>query len=255
MSDVKALFAYDLAQLMSFTAAVMPDTCSIALAFNVGTYVNRSRTELLLDALTAHEKDPHRPKVTHILWLDADMRFPRDAAIRLLKHQLPFVGINYSTRRMPPEFVGIKEITSDEDPKSGAKVETLEDSTGLEPVDALGFGCFMMEAAALVNLPDPRYDPWFFFEMTKWGNLMGEDVYFCQKMVKETLKERIFVDHDLSKECSHIGDFEYKIYHPWETNAARKALEALEAAEAAVEGDDAEERDILTSYTGEEEEA
>jgi hypothetical protein len=228
----------------------MPDTCSIALAFNVGTYVHKSRNELLLDALTAHEQDPERPRATHILWLDADMRFPRDAAIRLLKHQVPVVGINYSTRKMPPEFVAIKQITQDEDATSGSKlVSDWEESTGLEEVDAIGFGFVMMEAAALVNLPDPRYDPWFFFEMTKHGTLMGEDVYFCVKMLKERLGLRVLVDHDLSKDCSHIGDFEYKLYHPADTIRAREEQEAL----AAVEGDDVEERDVLTSYTGEEE--
>jgi len=228
MEHVHALFAYDLAQLMGYTASVMPDHCSIGLHMNVGTYIHKSRTELLQDALAAG--------ATHILWLDSDMRFPQDAAIRLLQRQVPFVGINYSTRRMPPEFVGIKKVPrGDDDPADGIRLQTLDESEGLEEVDALGFGCFLMEAATLVNLPDPAYDPWFWFEKTRYGMEVGEDVFFCLRMIQDTLNDRIFVDHDLSKECGHLGTLEYKIYHPWVTIETREERDAL----AAVEGEDA----------------
>jgi len=210
---VDALFAYDMAQMMAFTTAVMPENCSIGLHMNIGTYIHKSRTELLQDALSG--------PATHILWLDSDMRFPQDAAIRLLQRQVSFVGCNYSTGRMPPEFVGIKHIPLGDDPWDGERLKTNDDSTGLEEVDALGFGVFMMEAAALRDLPDPNYTPWFWFEKTRFGHEIGEDVYFCLKMVKEHLNERVFVDHDLTKHVSHIGGFEYKFYHPLTTESVR----------------------------------
>ena len=210
---VDALFAYDLAQMMAFTASVMPEHCSIGLHMNIGTYIHKSRTELLQDAL--------EQGATHLLWLDSDMRFPQDTAIRLLQRQLPFVEINYSMRVMPPDFVGIKRIPRGDDPTDGERLKTTDETEGLEECDALGFGCFMMEAATLAKLPDPDYTPWFWFEKTKFGQEIGEDVYFCLNMIQEHLGERIFCDHDLSKECGHLGQLEYKFYHAETTQEVR----------------------------------
>src|SRR4051794_24776807 len=36
---------------------------------------------------------------THLLWIDADMSFPRDALLRLLAHRLPIVAGLYWNRR------------------------------------------------------------------------------------------------------------------------------------------------------------
>lgn len=222
MDRVHSLFAFDLAQMTTFTASVMPEHCMISIHFNIGTYIHESRTTLLWDVLNG----PHPP--THILWLDSDMRFPQDTAIRLLQRQLPFVGVNYSTRRMPPEFVGIKQTPFDGG--EPIRLRTLDESTGVEECDALGFGALMMESAALANLPDPTHTPWFWFEKRPDGKTVGEDVYFWHYMVKKHLNQRLFVDHDLSKECSHQGDFEFKIYHPWTTEEARAAAEEIEMA-------------------------
>lgn len=217
-SSVEALFAYDLAQMMAFTASVMPEHCAIGLHMNINTYLHKSRTELLQDALSSG--------ATHLLWLDSDMRFPKDTAIRLLQRDVPFVGINYAKREMPPDYVAVKKIPREsDDPTDGIVLATTDESTGLEEVDVLGFGAFMMDAAALSTLPDPRYDPWFWFDKTEHGEDIGEDAYFCLKIVQDHLNQRIFCDHDLSKECGHIGNFEYKLYH---AEAAAEAREELE---------------------------
>lgn len=206
--QVHALFAYDLAQMMNLTLAVMPAEMGhdVGLAMNIGTYIHKSRTELLEMALQAG--------ATHVLWLDSDMRFPADALLRLLQHQQPVVGINYSKRRMPPEFVAIKRVPEvDGDGDLGEICVTDERSTGLEEVEALGFGCVLMETEALMGLPDPRQEPWFFYQLTNDGRTIGEDVYFCKFMLRDKLGLRIFVDHDLSWQCSHIGSFEYRTSH------------------------------------------
>jgi len=224
MGKVDTLFAYDLAQMVAFTTAVMPENCSIGIHMSIATYIHKARTEILQDAL--------EQGATHILWLDSDMRFPKDTAIRLLQRQVPFVGINYSTRVMPPGFVGIKRVPRGDDPTDGERLQTTDATTGLEECDALGFGAFMMEAAPLSRLPDPDYTPWFWFEKTEFGQTIGEDVYFCLKMIQDHLGERIFCDQDLSKECGHLGQFEYKFYHPETTQEVRE--EYL----ASLEGDD-----------------
>ena len=43
------------------------------------------------------------------------------------------------------------------------------------------------------------------------GGLVGEDVYFC-KLARERGFD-VFVDHDLSKDCGHVGMLEYKTDH------------------------------------------
>lgn len=222
MDRVHSLFAFDLAQMTTFTTSVMPENCVISIHFNIGTYIHQSRTTLLQDCLN------YEPRPTHLLWLDADMRFPRDAAIRLLQRQVPFVGINYSTRRMPPTFVGIKHTPFDGTPPQ--RLETWDHSEGLEECDALGFGCLMMDVAALANLPDPQDIPWFFFENHESGQQVGEDVWFWHYIVKKQLGQRLFCDHDLTKECSHQGDFEFKIHHPWATHEVMAELEEAEVA-------------------------
>ena len=198
--------AFDLAQMMALTVSFMPpdEGHELGLHMNVGTYIHQSRTELLQSALELG--------ASHVLWLDSDMRFPTDSLLRLLKRDVPVVGINYSKRRLPPEFVAVKKIPWEAD-EVGEACITSEESTGLEEVDALGFGMVLMETATLVNLPDPLHDPWFWFDKTPAGRVIGEDVYFCKFMLQDRLSQRIFVDHDLSKECAHIGGFEFRCDH------------------------------------------
>jgi hypothetical protein len=45
----------------------------------VGTFVHQAREKLLHDVVELWG-------ATHVLWLDADMTFPPDAALRLLAH-------------------------------------------------------------------------------------------------------------------------------------------------------------------------
>ncbi len=202
---VDALFAFDLAQMVSLTMSVMPadQGHDLGIIMMTNTYIHQARQELLQNALA--------DGVTHVLWLDSDMRFPPDAFLRLLQREVPFVGINYAKRRMPPKFVGIKKFPRSED-EQGQYLDTLESSEGLEECDILGFGCFLMETATLVNLPDPDDTPWFMHGKTELGAPIGEDAWFCRYMIQDALGGRIFCDHDLSKRCGHLGQFEYKTY-------------------------------------------
>lgn len=195
------MFAYDLANLNSYTIAnitELGDTVTVGLTFCPGTYVHAARWDLLLAAL---EQGAH-----YICWIDSDMRFPRDALMRLIKRDVDVVGINYCTRGLPPRYVAIKEVG-----RVGSNLETTEASTGLEEVDAMGFGLVLMKTRPLLNLPRDG-KPWFWFEwMEERKNMMGEDVYFFKLMREAGVK--LYIDHDLSKECRHIGSFEYGLHH------------------------------------------
>lgn len=215
--------AYDLAGMLMHTGTtlVAPGTIeSLGLNIGAGTYVHRSREELAKVAVEAG--------ADFILWVDSDMRFPRDALARLLMHNKPMVGINYSKRGVPPEYVAVKEIGWGEG-EVGQPCVTGPDSEGLEQVEAIGFGLVLMRTDILRQTADER--PWFWYEDGENGHV-GEDVYFC-RLVNEAGFD-IYVDHDLSKECSHVGTFEYTTDDVFATSEAI-AEEAI-AAEAG-EGD------------------
>lgn len=199
---VPVTFAYDLGQLMSFTMAAMPEGTHLGITMVPGTYIHQARQQLLAAV--------REQGVDYVLWLDSDMRFPKEALVKLFQRQKDFVGINYSTRGLPPQFVAIKRGGWKSYEDRGEKLVTDEDSTGLEEVDALGFGCVLMRMAAFEDLPDG--EPWFWYELVHDNRHIGEDVYFC-RLAKEELGLDIYVDHDLSKLCAHTGSFEFELGH------------------------------------------
>lgn len=197
---VHALWAHDFAGMMTYTAAAIGDRVAIRLSMMTNTYIQRARQELVEEAL---EKGTH-----YILFVDADMRFPKDALIRLLAREKPVVGINYSTRRVPSNFIALKQ----EKPELGGfrsnRCPTFEDSTGLEKVWATGGGLLLLKATVFQNLPKP----WFHLEYNdEDGSIVGEDVYFCRLLGEHGWD--VFIDHDLSKMVCHMGDFDYKVIH------------------------------------------
>lgn len=209
MTQLESWFAYDLAQLMAFTSAHFLGQGQIAnlgLIMTAGTYVHSARQNLTTEALAGG--------ADYILFLDSDMRFPKDALIRLLGHQEAMVGCNYIKRSFPPRFVGIKSTGSLEEGGSGLLMLTMEDSTGLEDCDALGFGVMLVHKSVFEALPDPReHGPWWFFRHVGEGKQEGEDVYFC-RLVREA-GFTIACDHDLSKYVKHLGQEQYGLEHAW----------------------------------------
>ena len=200
---VPAGFMFDLANLCSYTVAAMPEDASFGTVMVPGTYVHSARQQLI-DGLV-------KDGVTHVLWLDTDMRFPKESFVRLMLHDVPVVGINYAKRKVPTEFVAIKKIGW-EPGEASERLITSDESTGLEEVEAIGFGMVLMRMDALRNMPDPREEPWFWFHWVKEkGMQVGEDVQFCRLLRESGVK--VYVDHDLSKECAHIGQFEYRCAH------------------------------------------
>lgn len=196
--QVPSTFMYDLGQMMAFMGAGMAlgKIGAVNLSMQRGTYIHQARQTLAVQAI--------ENEVDHILWLDSDMRFPRDVYLRLAARQVPFVGVNYSTRGAPPRFVAIKDVDA------GTRCATRADSTGLEEVDSIGFGCVLMETALLADLHNPYGEkgPWFNFEWdASKGSMWGEDVLFCRYL--REAGQKVYVDHDVSKLCGHVGHWEY----------------------------------------------
>lgn len=180
LSNVPAVFANDLAKLYAETSKSLP---AVTLAMMVGTFVHQAREKLLHDMTELWN-------ATHILWLDADMTFPADTALRLLRHEKEIVAANYVTR-VPPSRPTAK--------RDGRSVSS-HDASGLESVDHVGMGVFLMRTSVAHALSRPRF--WYSTETET------EDVYFCNLLRKAG--HEIWIDHDLSKEVGHVGQFIYR---------------------------------------------
>lgn len=180
LDHVSALFANDLAMLYADTRAALP---AVTLAMMVGTFVHQAREKLLHDVVELWS-------ATHVLWLDADMTFPADAALRLLSHNVDVVAANYVTR------AGAHRPTAKRD---GQCVSSI-DATGLEAVDHVGMGVFLMKTAVVANIQRPRF---WYSTMTE-----TEDVYFCRQI--RGAGYQILIDHDLSKHVGHVGQHTFR---------------------------------------------
>lgn len=166
------------------------------------TILQRSRSIMARAALA-------NKRTTHLLYVDSDMVFPPDAIHRLLARDLDIVGANYRTRHhQSPDEVGSVARSLDD------QVVISTGATGTQEVLHTGTGFLMIkrhvfEEMARTVLADMD-KPWF--ETTYRGgskdDWMGEDVYFCVMARQAGFK--VFVDHDLSQDVGHIGNFAFR---------------------------------------------
>lgn len=192
---VMTSFAYDLARAMSFHTATTDDR--VLLYTSHGTLIASQRMELARQAL--------EEKADHLLWLDSDMRFPKETIGHLILRDKPIVAANYATRRMPVKPVAMRDARGQIE-----RVYTGPESEGLEAVDYVGMGVMMVKREVFEKVEQP----WFAIPYSTVGNhYIGEDVFFCRK-AKEAGYETL-VDHDLSQHVKHIGTFEYSHEGAW----------------------------------------
>lgn len=143
-------------------------------------------------------------EATHILWVDTDMKFPKDALARLLKHDAPMIGANYVQRKRP-----CKPTAAHYGPDGGrywmyTAPEGVEQAP-LEPAESMGHGLMLVEASVYECTPEPWYSlPW----VAAKKEHVGEDVFFF-RTVKKHLDIEPMVDNVLSREVEHIGFHNY----------------------------------------------
>lgn len=177
------------ASMMMAASANHPDI-ELSLSTSAGTLICDQR-QSLAQAMLNEGCD-------WILYLDSDMRFPKETLLRLLARNAPFVTCNYTTRRAPAEPVAFKRIGTLE------KLYTDPDSEGVEACSANGLGIALIHRVVFEQTPKP----WFHIPyIPEKDGFWGEDVWFCNSVRKAGFD--ILVDHDLSKEVKHIGLREY----------------------------------------------
>jgi len=128
----------------------------------------------------------------YILFLDDDMRIPMHTLMMLLKRQRDIIGANCARRELPPS-----PTAKDEE---GNLVYTTQKSTGIQKVRSVGTGVMLIKTSVFAEIPAP----WFMEDPVKG---IGEDVHFCN--AARAVGFNIWIDHDLSKDVMHIGEFEY----------------------------------------------
>lgn len=171
-----AEFSRDLAELYALTKAAVPVS---TLDMEIGTALHQA-CERAAENCVLHWG------ATHMLWLDADMRFPADTALRLLRHDVDVVAANCTTRVPPVRFCARRDRE---------RVASDAAATGLEVVDSVGMAVFMMKTSVLRDVPRP----WFWYD-SPTGT---PDVRFC-RLLREA-GHAIHVDHDLSRDIEHLG--------------------------------------------------
>ena len=184
--------AFDLTMMAAYTAGKK----------NIDLNVYTSQGTLIFDQRNSLVRTAVEEKCDYILFIDADMRFPKTTLERLLAHKKDIIGVNATTRMMPPKPTA-RNIQINED----GSVDWLEifsnKEKGIGKVDAIGCGVMLIKTSCLKNIPQP----YFYFEQLLKGKLLGEDIYFCIKAKDAGIDT--WVDHDLSMEIGHVGSYTY----------------------------------------------
>lgn len=178
-------FALDLAQLYTktYNSGLW---WSVTLGFVDATYVHVGREAVILGAV--------QRQATHVLFLDTDMTFPADTALRLLAHHKPVVAANCVQRNPRLRYTA---------QRNGQRIPTYAESRGLELVDTVGCAVMLMQTDVVAGLDRP----WFRHDWSGDTDI-GEDILFCDAV--RQAGHAIYIDHDLSKEVGHIGQHTFR---------------------------------------------
>lgn len=181
----KSDFGMSFAVMVAATVNQLP---FLDITFNnaKGCSLAMNRIKLCQDAVE-HDCD-------YILFLDDDMRIPMHTIMLLLKRQVDIIGANCARREIPPR-TNSKGFNDE-------IVYTREGQTGIEKVKSVGTGVMLINTRVFKELPQP----WFCEDPVK---KIGEDVWFCNQAREAGFD--IYIDHDLSHDVVHIGEFEYTL--------------------------------------------
>ena len=140
--------SFDMARLAAYDGAhrVGKHGGGLLLYTAPGTLIFSQRESLAKEALADGAE--------YILWVDSDMRFPKNMLERLLHHGKSIIGVNAVTRRKP---VLPTAINFHEDKEIFEKIES-RGKTGIEHVTAVGFGVVLTHRSVFETMPQPWFD-------------------------------------------------------------------------------------------------
>ena len=184
---VATTFCMALQRMTQRTLVEQPEGLSqLSVQMYGSTILPFSRQQLALYALEQN--------ATHTLWIDSDMSFPEDMLLRFLRRDETLIGINAMSRRPP------YRCTAQSAP--GEPMVTKPETTGLEKMHRMGFGVLWAATSVYRDMDVPYFD---FEYVPEKGCWRGEDYVFFEKA--RAAGHECYVDHDLSKQVNHHGDF------------------------------------------------
>lgn len=203
--DVKAQFAFRLTEMVVATLGAGHMVVPIQ---SMGTMIAGQRMALVNDALAS--------ECSHILFVDSDMTFPSDALLRLLAHDKPVVAANCARRRIPTGPTAVKFLADG----TSQEVHTAPGQEGLEQVNLVGAGFLLIRMDVFAALKEPYFaTPW----VADRRHHMGEDTFFCLACGNAGIP--IFIDHGVSGDIGHLGEFEFRVHHAWAQREAELAAQ------------------------------
>jgi len=149
--------------------------------------LQRSRQTLVNRALSQ--------EASHLLFLDSDMIFPPDTALRLLAHKVDIVGVAAAKRR--PPFTP-SALTLQGEPL------VFSPGDGLVEAGSIGLAGTLIRAEVFRQIGKPWFPVTWQGEDDSGADLWtGEDYGFCEKVRQAGLQ--ISVDAQLSYQFGHLG--------------------------------------------------
>lgn len=145
-------------------------------------------------------KTARKLKATHILYLDTDHTFPPYLVHALAQHGKPVVAANCVTKQIPANTTARQRST---DPR-GQAVYSDPDTMGLEQVWRVGTGVMLVEVSIFDKI---GLGVWDMKYLDHAEDYQGEDWTFCEACEKAGIP--IYVDHEISRQIGHVGNYEY----------------------------------------------
>ena len=153
-------------------------------ASSMGTYLPKARNFIHNGFLESN------PDHTHLMMLDSDILFPPHIADRLLAHKLPIVGGWYRDKNADDYHPCVYDFLSEENGIVNWKHRGRA-GIGLEKVDGMGAGCWLIRRDIAMKLGKNPYDL----------NSGGEDMKLCRMLMKMDIP--LYVDWSIN--CAHVG--------------------------------------------------
>lgn len=160
-----------------------------------GSILTKSRLDCLREA--------RRMDVDYLFFVDTDQTFPRKTLHMLINRRKDVVAANIATKQIPSSPTA--RLKGPGGLKDWKPVYTDPESSGLQQVDRVGTGLILLSRHAYRALPYSCFDMRYRADIDE---VQGEDWSMCEAL--EQLGIDIWVDHDLSKEVGHVGDYEYR---------------------------------------------
>jgi hypothetical protein len=141
-------------------------------------------------------------EATHLLYVDSDHTFPPDMLHKLLRWKKDCMTVNCTTKSIPSTTTA---RSFNPDNAQGNIVYSDENMKGtISRVWRIGTGVMLLSAKAYNQIPHNAFSMPY---MPDADVYQGEDWSLCEAL--NTAGVPIYVDHGLSREVGHIGNFTY----------------------------------------------